>query len=224
MLLPNDGNGNTLIIAEHVRLSSAFAWHTSNYFVLLQNSVARGAMNNWFNDPDNVSEEIRSRALNYEFQNNDGNAIPRTTVATRTGVELATTATSLQTEAATHQLRAITKPVGVAGSDESEPFILSSTEVHYYFPEHAPITVENFINLIEGEFYDGLTFHRIIDEFMIQGGDPVGNGTGGSDETIIGEFANNDAENRLQHIRGAVSMARLGQDFNSASSQFFIMQ
>lgn len=86
----------------------------------------------------------------------------------------------------------------------------------------APITVNNFIKLAEEGFYDGLTFHRIISGFMIQGGDPLGNGTGGSDETIKGEFAENGVENPLSHTRGAISMAR-SNDYNSASSQFFIV-
>ena len=89
--------------------------------------------------------------------------------------------------------------------------------------EAAPLTVENFLKLTEEGFYDGLTFHRIIDGFMIQGGDPNGNGTGGSDETIKGEFSENGVENPLSHTRGAISMAR-SQDYDSASSQFFIVQ
>ena len=88
--------------------------------------------------------------------------------------------------------------------------------------DEAPITVTNFINLAKDGFYDGLTFHRIIDGFMIQGGDPEGNGTGGSDETIKGEFSANGVDNVLKHTRGAISMAR-SQDYDSASSQFFIM-
>ena len=86
----------------------------------------------------------------------------------------------------------------------------------------APITVANFLKLAESGFYDGLTFHRIIDGFMIQGGDPKGNGTGGADKTIKGEFSQNGVENKLSHVRGTLSMAR-SQDPNSASSQFFIM-
>ena len=86
----------------------------------------------------------------------------------------------------------------------------------------APITTENFINLAKSGFYDGLTFHRIISGFMIQGGDPKGNGTGGSDKTIKGEFSNNGVKNDISHKRGVISMAR-SQDMNSASSQFFIM-
>lgn len=87
----------------------------------------------------------------------------------------------------------------------------------------APITVTNFIDLVNKKFYDGLTFHRIIDGFMIQGGDPKGDGTGGSKETIKGEFSDNGVKNPLSHTRGALSMAR-SQDNDSASSQFFIVQ
>ena len=87
----------------------------------------------------------------------------------------------------------------------------------------APITVDNFLKLAKEGFYDGLTFHRIIDGFMIQGGDPKGNGTGGADETIKGEFSQNGVENKLSHVRGTLSMAR-SQDMDSASSQFFIVQ
>ena len=87
----------------------------------------------------------------------------------------------------------------------------------------APITVTNFINLVNSKFYDGLTFHRIIDGFMIQGGDPLGNGTGGSSKTIKGEFSENGIKNSISHVRGVISMAR-SSDYNSASSQFFIVQ
>lgn len=86
----------------------------------------------------------------------------------------------------------------------------------------APITVTNFVNLVNEGFYNGLTFHRIISGFMIQGGDPNANGTGGSDQEIKGEFAANGVENNISHTRGTISMAR-AQDYNSASSQFFIM-
>lgn len=86
----------------------------------------------------------------------------------------------------------------------------------------APITVANFTKLVNEGFYDGLTFHRIIPGFMIQGGDPLGNGTGGSDERIKGEFAMNGVDNPIKHERGVISMAR-AMDPNSASSQFFIM-
>ena len=86
----------------------------------------------------------------------------------------------------------------------------------------APITVENFLKLAGEGFYDGLTFHRIISGFMIQGGDPLGNGRGGSEEQIKGEFSENGVENNLSHTRGAISMAR-SQAMDSASSQFFIV-
>ena len=85
----------------------------------------------------------------------------------------------------------------------------------------APITVQNFMDLANDGFYDGLTFHRIISGFMMQGGDPNGNGTGGSENTIKGEFSANGVENTLSHTRGAISMAR-SQAYDSASSQFFI--
>ena len=90
------------------------------------------------------------------------------------------------------------------------------------YGEVAPITVENFMGLVEEGFYDGLTFHRIIDGFMIQGGDPKGNGTGGSNQKIKGEFSANGVENDISHVRGTLSMAR-SSDMDSASSQFFIM-
>ncbi|MDE7105559.1 MAG: peptidylprolyl isomerase, partial [Anaeroplasmataceae bacterium] len=85
-----------------------------------------------------------------------------------------------------------------------------------------PITVKNFLKLVESGFYNGLTFHRIIEGFMIQGGDPLGNGTGGSKDKIKGEFAKNGIDNPLLHTRGVISMAR-SMFPDSASSQFFIM-
>lgn len=91
------------------------------------------------------------------------------------------------------------------------------------YADIAPITVSNFAKLVNDGFYDGLTFHRIIEGFMIQGGDPLGNGTGGSDENIKGEFAMNGVQNSISHVRGTISMAR-STSYNSASSQFFIMQ
>jgi peptidyl-prolyl cis-trans isomerase B (cyclophilin B) len=90
------------------------------------------------------------------------------------------------------------------------------------YGEAAPITVANFVKLVNEGFYDGLTFHRIISGFMIQGGDPLGNGTGGADQDIKGEFAANGWNNPIAHERGVLSMARSSAP-NSASSQFFIM-
>ena len=89
------------------------------------------------------------------------------------------------------------------------------------YNNEAPQTVANFVKLIEEGFYNGLTFHRIIRGFMIQGGDPLGNGTGGSDENIKGEFTSNGIENNISHVRGVISMARSSEP-DSASSQFFI--
>ena len=89
------------------------------------------------------------------------------------------------------------------------------------YPEIAPVTCANFQKLVEQGFYNGLTFHRVVDAFMAQGGDPLGNGTGGSEETIKGEFSSNGVDNGISHQRGVVSMAR-SQDPDSASSQFFI--
>ena len=90
------------------------------------------------------------------------------------------------------------------------------------YPEVAPITVKNFEKLVKEGFYDGLTFHRVIPGFMIQGGDPLGNGMGGAEENIKGEFRANGVQNDLKHTRGVISMARSFNP-NSASSQFFIM-
>ena len=88
-------------------------------------------------------------------------------------------------------------------------------------PKEAPLTCENFIELANEGFYDNLTFHRIMKGFMIQGGDPNGDGTGGSEKTVKGEFSSNGVENNLSHERGVISMAR-SSDKDSASSQFFI--
>ena len=90
------------------------------------------------------------------------------------------------------------------------------------YPEVAPETVANFLDLIEHRFYDGIIFHRVIKGFMIQGGDPTGTGMGGSEKKIRGEFLSNGFVNELKHTRGVLSMART-MDPNSASSQFFIM-
>ena len=89
------------------------------------------------------------------------------------------------------------------------------------YPDVAPITCENFEKLVKDGFYDGLKFHRVVEDFMAQGGDPKGDGTGGSTDTIKGEFSQNGVENTLSHTRGVVSMAR-SNDPDSASSQFFI--
>ena len=121
-------------------------------------------------------------------------------------------------------------PAVFAGAESAEaelPVVRISVEGYgdlyaELYPETAPKTVANFLALVDRGFYNGLTFHRIISGFMIQGGDPLGNGTGGSEETIPGEFSANGVENPLAHTRGVLSMAR-SSDMNSASSQFFIM-
>lgn len=97
----------------------------------------------------------------------------------------------------------------------------NSIQIELY-PKIAPNTVANFVSLVSGGFYDGLTFHRVIPGFMIQGGDPEGIGMGGPGYSIIGEFASNGFENKLKHVRGVISMAR-SQHPDSAGSQFFIM-
>ena len=111
---------------------------------------------------------------------------------------------------------------------DSEPVKVVMTVRHFgeivieLYPEYAPITVRNFLDLVDNEFYDGLTFHRVIKGFMIQGGDPNGDGTGGSARKIKGEFSENGVRNPISHTRGTISMARRGDSMDSASCQFFI--
>ena len=101
----------------------------------------------------------------------------------------------------------------------------SGAEIHLeLYPSDAPITVANFVDLAQSGYYDGLIFHRVINGFMIQGGDPNGDGTGGPGFTIKGEFSANGVKNDLQHTRGVISMARKGTGYNTAGSQFFIVQ
>ncbi len=118
------------------------------------------------------------------------------------------------------------KKAGATLSEEKTDYVAIAIEDHGTIivklrPDVAPITVENFKNLVAEGFYDGLTFHRIIKNFMIQGGDPKGTGMGGSATQIKGEFTSNGVENNLSHKRGVISMAR-SNDPDSASSQFFI--
>ena len=109
-----------------------------------------------------------------------------------------------------------------ASSDSETASSDGLTFVITLYPDDAPITCENFENLVSDGFYDGLTFHRIVEDFMAQGGDPSGNGTGGSEKTIKGEFSQNGFKNDLKHEPGVLSMARTMMP-NSAGSQFFIM-
>lgn len=108
------------------------------------------------------------------------------------------------------------KEVDPSELDRAQSFVIA------LYPEYAPITCENFENLVKNGFYDGLTFHRVYAGFMAQGGDPTGTGSGGTD-TIKGEFAANGVQNDLSHTRGVVSMARRSGDMDSASCQFFIV-
>ena len=116
---------------------------------------------------------------------------------------------------------------GVSESDTETDYVLITVKKYgqiliRLYPEVAPDSVANFKKLVSEEFYDDLIFHRVIKNFMIQGGDPLGTGSGGSGETVKGEFASNGFENNLAHVRGVVSMARSSLP-NSASSQFFIV-
>ena len=106
---------------------------------------------------------------------------------------------------------------------DGDGFVRTGDIVVRLFPEVAPKTVENFKTLVASDFYDGLTFHRVYSGFMIQGGDPEGNGTGDSGRTLQGEFTANGFTNNLKHVRGVLSMARGGYSYDSASCQFFIM-
>ena len=108
-------------------------------------------------------------------------------------------------------------------TEASEELLSGTHHAEIQVKDYGTITVTNFVNLAKDGFYDNLTFHRIMDGFMIQGGDPNGDGTGGADQTIKGEFSSNGVENEISHTRGTISMAR-AQDPDSASSQFFIVQ
>ncbi len=111
-----------------------------------------------------------------------------------------------------------TEPARVQVTMESgDTFVIETA------PQYAPETCANFLTLVSDGFYDGLTFHRVINDFVAQGGDPTGDGTGGSGKSIKGEFADNGfTQNTLSHTKGVVSMARRGSDMDSATSQFFI--
>ena len=130
--------------------------------------------------------------------------------------------TEAEDTAETEEAPAAAEPVA---TEALEPVVADVTDRRDFiitlYPEYAPITCENFEKLVNDGFYDGLTFHRIVDGFMAQGGDPNGNGTGGSNVTIKGEFPSNGVDNKLSHTRGVISMAR-SSDPDSASSQFFI--
>jgi peptidyl-prolyl cis-trans isomerase B (cyclophilin B) len=125
-------------------------------------------------------------------------------------------------------ITAVVSGCAFPGTSKSNPKVQIEMEdggkmVFELYPKYAPETVDNFVALAKSGFYDGLTFHRIIKGFMAQGGDPKGDGTGGSEKTIKGEFSSNGfTKNTLKHTKGVISMAR-SSDPDSASSQFFIM-
>lgn len=127
------------------------------------------------------------------------------------------------------QLNKVAQQYGITLLDESATYYADIVIEDYgkitveLDQESAPLTAANFVNLATEGFYDGLTFHRIVEGFMMQGGDPEGNGTGGSGSNIPGEFSKNGYDNDISHTRGTISMAR-SNEYDSASSQFFIMQ
>jgi peptidyl-prolyl cis-trans isomerase B (cyclophilin B) len=125
-------------------------------------------------------------------------------------------ATNESENTSNYALSVTEKPIVTITMENDEKIVLQLD------PSVAPNTVANFVSLVEKGFYDGVIFHRVIPDFMIQGGDPKGNGTGGAGYSIEGEFSENGFENNLKHNRGVISMAR-SNDPNSASSQFFIM-
>ncbi|HEX2927710.1 MAG TPA: peptidylprolyl isomerase [Ruminiclostridium sp.] len=134
-------------------------------------------------------------------------------------------ASSSTSAASTSQAEATPGNSTVAANHPKIQFVMENGDKMTFelYPEYAPETVANFVTLAKSGFYNGLTFHRIVKGFMIQGGDPNGNGSGGSSKNIKGEFRNNGfPKNTLSHTKGIISMAR-GYDPNSASSQFFIM-
>ena len=112
---------------------------------------------------------------------------------------------------------------GMKGTHHAEMVIKNYGTVKIeLYGDQAPLTVENFVNLCNKGFYDGLTFHRYVKDFVLQGGDPQGTGLGGCESSVKGEFSANGVKNTIKHKKGVISMARNQFDFNSASSQFFI--
>lgn len=112
---------------------------------------------------------------------------------------------------------------GTKGTHHAEMVIKNYGTVKIeLYGDQAPLTVENFVNLCNKGFYDGLTFHRYVKDFVLQGGDPEGTGLGGCESSVKGEFSANGVKNTIKHKKGVISMARNQFDFNSASSQFFI--
>lgn len=156
----------------------------------------------------NTSSNANSGTSSSESAKQEETAVPESTESTDAGSDISSSDDTKQLSGKHHVVIKVKKYGNIKVELDADT---------------APISVTNFINLAKKGFYDGLTFHRIIDGFMIQGGDPSGDGTGGSDETIKGEFGDNGVENNISHVRGTISMARSSEN-DSASSQFFIVQ
>ena len=156
----------------------------------------------------NTSSNANSGTSSSESAKQEETAVPESTESTDVGSDISSSDDTKQLSGKHHVVIKVKKYGNIKVELDADT---------------APISVTNFINLAKKGFYDGLTFHRIIDGFMIQGGDPSGDGTGGSDETIKGEFSDNGVENNISHVRGTISMARSSEN-DSASSQFFIVQ
>lgn len=156
----------------------------------------------------NTSSNANSGTSSSESAKQEKTAVPESTESTDAGSDISSSDDTKQLSGKHHVVIKVKKYGNIKVELDADT---------------APISVTNFVNLAKKGFYDGLTFHRIIDGFMIQGGDPSGDGTGGSDETIKGEFSDNGVENNISHVRGTISMARSSEN-DSASSQFFIVQ
>lgn len=156
----------------------------------------------------NTSSNANSGTSSSESAKQEETAVPESTESTDAGSDISSSDDTKQLSGKHHVVIKVKKYGNIKVELDADT---------------APISVTNFVNLAKKGFYDGLTFHRIIDGFMIQGGDPSGDGTGGSDETIKGEFSDNGVENNISHVRGTISMARSFEN-DSASSQFFIVQ
>ena len=156
----------------------------------------------------NTSSNANSGTSSSESAKQEETAVPESTESTDAGSDISSSDDTKQLSGKHHVVIKVKKYGNIKVELDADT---------------APISVTNFVNLAKKGFYDGLTFHRIIDGFMIQGGDPSGDGTGGSDETIKGEFSDNGVENNISHVRGTISMARSSEN-DSASSQFFIVQ
>ena len=156
----------------------------------------------------NTSSNANSGTSSSESAKQEETAVPESTESTDAGSDISSSDDTKQLSGKHHVVIKVKKYGNIKVELDADT---------------APISVTNFVNLAKKGFYDGLTFHRIIEGFMIQGGDPSGDGTGGSDETIKGEFSDNGVENNISHVRGTISMARSSEN-DSASSQFFIVQ